>query len=151
MGAPALDPAAGCLPAAVSPGFLFAGRSCSCFAGAIALAAWFPLPSPSPKSFPQTKVRPRATTSSGPKGRLPLSPVGTGDCRTAGLRDCSCRRRRRRWLGGGGLLPSSLPGFAIGTADFLAQRRMSATAVCWPKARRSLRRPFCAAHPLVYL
>ena len=65
MGAPALDPAAGCLPAAVSPGF-FQREIFSCFAGAIALAAWFPLPSPSPRSFPQTKVSPCATTSSGP-------------------------------------------------------------------------------------
>ena len=100
-----------------SPLAFFNGRSSSCFAGAIALAAWFPLPSPSPRSFPQTKVRPRATTSSGPLragcpfplwGRATAGPRGCGTALVNGGGAVAGRRRAA---------PVVIARICLGTAD----------------------------------
>ena len=105
MGAPALDPAAGCLPAADLP-WLFTeflslrehllsppGSRCPLLPS----GGWFADSDP-------VLVRRLVAAS---KGRLPLSPVGSGDRKGPRVcADCSPRRRRLRRLGGGGLLPS---------------------------------------------
>ena len=81
MGAPAIDPAAGCLPAIDSPG-LFSQGFALVSAGAFALAAQLLLPSPSLRSFLADQDLSSCNDFVGaPKGRLPLSPVGTGDCK----------------------------------------------------------------------
>ena len=105
MGAPALDPAAGCLPAADSPG-LSSGRFFSRFRGSNCSRCPAPAALSSLRNFLADQGLPSCNDLvRAPKGRLPLSPVGTGVCRTVCLRDCSCQQQRRRRLGGGGLLP----------------------------------------------
>ena len=133
-GSPSRRPGDGCLPVAVASPGSSSGRFCSRLRGSICSRRLVP----AALSFLQGLSADQGLPSCNdlvraPKGQLPLSPVGTGDCRTACLRDGSCRRRRRRRrLGGGGLLPLSLPGFA------LASRYFSTDVAC-------LRLPFVLA------
>ena len=146
MGAPALDPAAGCLPAAVSPGFcqreillLFCGSNCSRRLVPAALSF--------PQELPADTVRPRATTSSGPQG--PAAPLPCGDGRLqdrefAGLllsTEAAAVAGRRR------AAPVVIARICLSTADIFYTVSHGCDGRLLAEGRRSLRRQFCVLIP----
>ena len=123
MGAPALDPAAGCLPAAVFPGFF--QREFLSLAGAFALAARPRCPLlPSGACSPALVQRP----CRGPQGPAAPLPCGDGQLPRLFSSTAAAAVAGRRLL-----LLSSLPGFAGSAANTL-----STDVAC-------LRRPLCLA------